>query len=248
MRWQVVGLAFGLGAACCGAPAATDAERAIDRLAADDCEGALVPLNLGVKAGDPRAYTITGMLLSKGVCVLADVKRAMPFLEIAARHGDAAAAEYLVVVHGLGRGVSQNFAEAGRWAVALLEVHAASGVATGAIRADAKQLDAADAAAFGRAATIHARARELFEPSWQVDALAKSDFSVIVTVTKEWELTFELRDRSSGGQVLRSERRRLIDAQLEQVRGAYQTAFAEVGPHQDVMRTPTTREYAFKYQ
>jgi hypothetical protein len=109
--------------ACASAPERTATDEALEDLGKERCEAAVEGLNRGLKAGDPQAYYWTGALLHYGVCLKADPGRAVPYLELAAKHRIAKAARLLVLTHGLGRGVPQSYVEAGRWTQASHDIH-----------------------------------------------------------------------------------------------------------------------------
>jgi hypothetical protein len=98
-----------------GAAERTVTDEALEELSKERCEAAVDGFNRGLKEGDPQAYYWTGAMLHYGLCLKQDPGRAVPYLELATKHGVAKAARLLVLTHGLGRGVPQNYAEAGRW-------------------------------------------------------------------------------------------------------------------------------------
>jgi hypothetical protein len=107
-----------------GAAERTATEEALEDLSRERCEQAVDGFNRGLKEGDPQAYYWTGAMLHYGLCLKQDPARAVPYLELATKHGVAKAARLLVLTHGLGRGVPQSYAEAGRWTRAGLDIEA----------------------------------------------------------------------------------------------------------------------------
>jgi hypothetical protein len=100
-----------------GAVAASDEYRqAVRALARGDCDSLAGLVNAGVNAGDRDMHYLAGRMFARGVCVKTDGDRAVRLLETAAKASHGEAARELVRMHGSGRGVAQNYAEAGRWA------------------------------------------------------------------------------------------------------------------------------------
>jgi hypothetical protein len=121
------------------------------------CRDGAAKLNEGLAEKDPHAYFVAGFMFARGVCVAADVKRALPLLEVSAKSGWLDAARELVLIHGSGRGVQQSYAEAGRWAVAMSDIQAlrSGSPDRSVVPASARALEAKSAAAFGYLAALH---------------------------------------------------------------------------------------------
>jgi len=168
-----------LSAASQTAGASEKLDQAIEKIAAGQCEDALPALNQGLAEGERDVYFMAGYMFARGVCVAANVPRAVGYLEAAAKAGQSDAAMELVLMHGTGRGVPQSYAEAGRWAVAAAEIlqlavnasksggaasappSSASGVAPAASRpASVQLLDAEPTSRVGYLATVHALAAD----------------------------------------------------------------------------------------
>jgi hypothetical protein len=139
------------------AASVSSAQEAAQLLAQGRCRAGGEKLNIGLAERDPEAYFVAGFMYARGVCVNADVSRGVPLLEVAAKSGWMEAARELTLIHGSGRGVPQSYAEAGRWAVAMLDIMAlragsaqASQVPTvnGALPIDSAQ-------GYGYAVTVH---------------------------------------------------------------------------------------------
>lgn len=134
----------------------TAAENAALNLTQGRCEAAVDDVNAGLKDGDPHAYYLVGLMHLRGLCVKARPERAAAYLEPAAKAGEAGAARLLVMMHGLGLGLAQSYAQAGRWAIAADDIRrareplaAASAPGTGPVAVD-------DAEKLGVLATVHA--------------------------------------------------------------------------------------------
>jgi hypothetical protein len=157
-----------LPVAAAESPTTGAADAALEHLRKGDCRGLLEPLNKGLQAREAKAFFVLGALYLKGACVDKDVARGLQQLELAARAGEIQAAEQLVLIHGLGRDVPQDYTRAGVWAVALTDLHRARTALApppGDARATVVQLpggtlDPVWTKAFGQAMTIHELARE----------------------------------------------------------------------------------------
>jgi Sel1 repeat len=233
----------------CVAHAESDFDIALKMLLAGRCDDVVEPLNLGIKAGDPKAFNLLGAMHHKGVCVKADPPRAIPYLELAAKAGEARASGQLILIHGFGRGVPQNYAEAGRWAVAVSDIVALEKLE----QADkphrdkgSKILDPMDTAALGFVASVHYRADELLERNRL--ALDRSIFaSFVVTVRTPGPtleiVTTQIDDRKSNFGV---ERPRKAKPMRELVEAAYLQAISEVPPLASMVGKGSKREYVFE--
>lgn len=129
------------------------AERGGQALAEGRCQAALEQLNEGLKQGDSQAYFFVGFMYVKGRCVNAAPERGSAYLEPAAKASQADAARLLVMMYGFGLGVPQNYAQAGRWMIALMDIEALnSGRSPSFVDNQGKpfeRLDAASAEQFG---------------------------------------------------------------------------------------------------
>lgn len=112
-------LAFGLGAACRGSELS---ESTFQAMRANRCEAAVEAVNKGLVAGEVEAYYLTGLMYLRGLCVTADPAMAPRYLEPAAKAAHADAARYLTMIYGMGLGVPQSYAQAGRWLQAWVDI------------------------------------------------------------------------------------------------------------------------------
>lgn len=112
-------LALGLGAPCRAGELADSTFRA---MRANRCEEAVEGVNKGLAAGEVEAYYLTGLMYLRGLCLAADAAQAPRYLEPAAKAANADAARYLTMMHGLGLGVPQSYAQAGRWLQAWVDI------------------------------------------------------------------------------------------------------------------------------
>ncbi len=175
----LAGLAVAQLAGAADAPRPVDAaDAALERLRKGDCQGVLEPLNRGLQAGEAKSFYVLGAMYLNGACVATDVPRGLQQLERAAKAGEEMAAEQLILIHGLGRGVAQDYTRAGVWAVALQDIYRARTAATRAPTdaspmvveqiAGGGMLDPLWTKAFGQAATIQALATERVQASRRV--------------------------------------------------------------------------------
>ena len=174
-------------------------ERAVRTMERGRCEQARPIINTGLHVGDPQVYYLSGYMFSRGLCVAPDAARAVKLLEAAARAGQADAALELTLMHGMGRGVPQSYAQAGRWAVAAADIEAlssAKAVATGG----PKTLDVEQATALGYIGTVHALVADetrMKRPEF-ISQLTEPLINVRVTVA--WpELTLRTEASRNGG-------------------------------------------------
>lgn len=173
---------WALSAAAQGAEWGGAADNALLYLLDGSCEKAAEHTNTGLGAGDPAAYYLAGMMFNLGLCVQPNAARAKPLLETAAKHRHAGAARALVVIHGIGRGVEQSYAEAGRWAVAVQDIsRLASAAADSAPDLSNGRLDADWAARLGYLATVHLLSEERI--AYPKQGVRRSATSVDVAVT-----------------------------------------------------------------
>ena len=122
------------------------------------CEAAVDGANKGLADGDPKAYFLVGMMHLKGLCIAAAPERAIPYFEPAAKAGHVHSAYMLAMMHGLGTGAAQSYAQAGRWTVAIMDIgKQGSGRAASA---PAGPIDANEATAMGVMGTIAAIVRD----------------------------------------------------------------------------------------
>jgi hypothetical protein len=146
------------------AAASENFDRAFRSLRSGKCEDAASALNAGLGEGDRDAYFLAGFMFARGVCVSSDGARAARLRELATKAGQGDAAMELVLLHGMGRGVPQSYAEAGRWARAARDILALKVVGESQASAAAsgtqhpRFLDVEYASRLGYSATIHALA------------------------------------------------------------------------------------------
>lgn len=145
------------------ATAWTGVEDAVRALRQGRCEAAVDAANQGLKDGDPEAYFVVGLMHLKGLCIASVPAQAVQYFEPAAKAAHTDSAYMLTMMHGLGLGVPQSYAQAGRWTLAMRDIHALKAGAAPASGA----IDAEDAAAWGVIGTVAAitRDRLLYPPS-----------------------------------------------------------------------------------
>ena len=148
---SMLALALGVAAPAWSGELADSAFRA---MRADRCEEAVDVVNKGLASGEVEAYHLTGLMYLKGLCLAADSSKAQRYFEPAAKAGNADSARYLTMMHGLGMGVPQSYAQAGRWMQASIDI---SGLRTRDVR-DVKEasepLDVEAAARLGVLGTV----------------------------------------------------------------------------------------------
>jgi TPR repeat protein len=162
--------------------AAENFERAVHTMEKGRCEQARPIVNAGLADGDPQVFYLAGYMFSRGLCVAPDPARALKLLEAAAKAGQADAAMELTLMHGMGRGVPQSYAQAGRWAMAAADIEALSSVK--AVAAGPKTIDAGTASALGYIGTVHALVADevrVKRPEW-IQQMTERDVAVRVTV------------------------------------------------------------------
>lgn len=165
MKWLVLGcLLIGLTSAASAEPS-DKLKQAVRVLEAGRCQDVLGLVNAGLADGDRDIYFLAGFMFSRGLCVKPDGARAARLLEASAKAAQGDAAMELVLMHGMGRGVPQSYAQAGVWARAAsdigeLNVCDPNDSAAAASNACGKTLDVDYAIALGRVATIHALATD----------------------------------------------------------------------------------------
>jgi hypothetical protein len=128
------------------------------------CEVAADALNEGLKDGDPTAYYMVGLMYLKGYCVKADPARAPTYLEPAAKAAQRDAARTLVMMHGLGVGVPQSYAQAGVWFYAwgdIIKAHVSPSEAPASSAVNSpRQIGAEDAVTWGVIGTVAASVQD----------------------------------------------------------------------------------------
>lgn len=132
------------------------ADSAFRSMRADRCEDAVDVVNKGLASGEVEAYHLTGLMYLKGLCLTADPAKAPRYFEPAAKAGDVASARYLAMMHGLGIGVPQSYAEAGRWTQAWYDILGLRNRAT----PERSLLDAEQAAYHGVLGTVAAAVQD----------------------------------------------------------------------------------------
>ena len=145
-------------------PEASDKlKSAVRILEAGRCEEARSVINAGLAEEDRDIQFLAGFMFSRGMCVKSDGARAARLLETAAKAAQADAATELVLMHGMGRGLAQSYAQAGRWGRAAADIGALSTCPEkpdGPACNKPKTLDVDYATALGYVATIHALAAD----------------------------------------------------------------------------------------
>lgn len=116
---SILALALGVAAPAWSGELADSAFRS---MRADRCEEAVDVVNKGLASGEVEAYHLTGLMYLKGLCLAADSAKAQRYFEPAAKAGNADSARYLTMMHGLGLGVPQSYAQAGRWMQAWIDI------------------------------------------------------------------------------------------------------------------------------
>ena len=113
---QVVVLAL-IGAISLGpAPRAhADVPEALRALEAGDCRRAGDEVNNGIDRDDAQAYFVAGLMLDGSGCTKSDPGKAARYYQRAAELGDRNAPDFLGLLHGMGRGVPQDYGMAYRW-------------------------------------------------------------------------------------------------------------------------------------
>ena len=163
---------------------------AVRMLEAGRCEQLRDVINTGLAAGDRDLYYLAGFMFARGKCVAQDGVRAAKLLETAAKAAQPDAALELVLMHGMGRGLAQSYAQAGRWALAAQDIGALSACPLPAPTtcAGPRTLDADYAASLGYVGTIHALVNEhVRDNSRQYTRQLESATSVVtVRVTVVW--------------------------------------------------------------
>ncbi len=141
-----------LPALVCAAPW-SGAEDAVRAMRQGRCEAAVDAVNRGVQDRDAQAFFVVGLMYLKGLCIAAAPERAPAYFEPAAKAGHQEAAYMLALMHGLGIGVPQSYAQAGRWTIALMDIARAKAGREGAPVAESAtepgRLDAGLAASYG---------------------------------------------------------------------------------------------------
>lgn len=133
------------------------ADSAFRAMRADRCEEAVDVVNKGLAGGEVEAYQLTGLMYLKGLCLAADPTKAPRYFEPAAKAGNVDSARYLAMMHGLGMGVPQSYAQAGRWTQAWYDI---LGLRNRAAPQSATALDAEQAAYQGVLGTVAAAVQD----------------------------------------------------------------------------------------
>lgn len=152
-----------LPALACAAPW-SGAEEAVRAMREGRCEAAVDGVNRGLQDRDAQAFFVVGLMYLKGLCIASAPERAQAYLEPAAKAGHQEAAYMLALMYGLGTGVPQNYAQAGRWTIALMDIARAKAGRAGAPVAESAsepgRLDASLAASYGVIGTAAALVRD----------------------------------------------------------------------------------------
>jgi hypothetical protein len=237
MKWLVLGwLLVGLTGVAASAEPSDKLKQALRILDAGRCEALQPIINAGLADGERDLYYVAGFMFSRGMCVSPDTSRALKLLEAAARAGQSDAAMELVLVHGMGRGVPQSYAQAGRWAQAVADMgklhicdQQSNSAPTGSCGAG--PLDADYAAALGHAGTVHAlvvngvRAAE-----WQLARRIQDNPLVLRVIVSSPDLALHIEGSRNGSPFREISHRFIRDAGplVEMVKGAYENAIAAV--------------------
>lgn len=139
------------------AQAWTGAEEAVRAMRQGRCEAAVDAANKGLMEGDPQAYFVVGLMHLKGLCIAAAPAQATQYFEPAAKAAHADSGYMLVMMNGLGLGVPQSYAQAGRWTIALMDI---ARLKDGGAGAGAGPIEVGDAAAWGVIGTVAAVVRD----------------------------------------------------------------------------------------
>lgn len=236
MKWLVLGwLLVGLTGIAASAEPSDKLKQALGILDAGRCEALQPIINAGLKDGDRDLYYVAGFMFSRGTCVSPDTSRALTLLETSARAGQSDAALELILVHGMGRGVPQSYAQAGRWVQAAadmgrLDICGQQSSSAAASACDAARLDADYAAALGHVGTVHAlvingvRAAE-----WQLARRIQDDLVLRVIVSSPGP-ALHIEGSRNGAPFQDASRRFVREAGplVEMVQGAYENAIAAV--------------------
>ena len=221
-------------------------------LAVADCGKAIEYLNKGLEGQETDAVGLAGMLYSRGVCLQRDPDKALAMLGLATRFGHAPSAAELVLMHGLGRGAPQDYAEAGRWAIAAMDILnlSRSKPAGGAESCGEEALDVARASGVGYLATVHLRAAELLKAP-DLSSLAPGRPLIIEVGLRlaEGKPTVEMTrfKRSAVGALVAVEGRAAARSAIDALESAYQRAASEVppAPRHIVVEEPFNRSFEF---
>ena len=207
-------------------------ERAVRTMESGRCEQARPIINAGLADGDPQIYYLSGYMFSRGLCVAPDAPRALKLLEAAAKAGQSDAALELTLTHGMGRGVPQSYAQAGRWAMAAADIEALSGVKAVA-SGGPKTIDVDQAMALGYIGTVHALVADearVRRPEF-VSQLTEPLVNVRVTVT--WPERTLRAEASRNGGALQDVSTSFVSGtgnMVELLKAAYQKAIKTAPP------------------
>jgi len=224
-------------------------ERAVHMLDGGQCADARPIINAGLAYGEPEVYYLAGYMFSRGVCVAPDAARAAKLLEAAAKAGQGDAALELVLIHGLGRGVPQSHAQAGRWALAAVDIGALK--IAGAEPAK-RVLDPDYATTLGHLATIHALVADDVRTRRRAYGYQLIDGAVDVRATMapaELAPRIEAGRNGSPLQDVSTSFVRGSGPVVDMVKAAYQKALRDAGPAPCARAACApirlSREYAF---
>ena len=92
-----------------------DVPEAMRALEAGDCRRAGDEVNKGIDRDDAQAYFVAGLMLDGSGCTKSDPGKAARYYQRAAELGDRNAPDFLGLLYGTGRGVSQDYGMAYRW-------------------------------------------------------------------------------------------------------------------------------------
>lgn len=203
----------------------TSAEDAVRAMHQGRCEAAVDAANKGLKEGDPHAYFVVGLMHLKGLCIAAAPAQAVQYFEPAARAAHADSAYMLVMMHGLGLGVQQSYAQAGRWTTALSDIAALK--RGGADGRSTSPIDAREAFSWGVVGTVSAVVRDRLLYPKQGARTGGESVSVTLKLTVGPEgVRYELLDPTSRMQddarssILRRSTQPHLDAMQEVVEDA----------------------------
>ena len=219
-----------------GAPVATSlagelAERTWRAINANRCEAAVGEVNKGLTEGEVDAYYLTGLMYLRGLCLRADASAAPRYFEPAAKAAHIDAARYLTMMHGLGRGVPQSYAQAGRWFQAYLDIQR---MRNGGEPPPTTALDARFAEQWGVLGTVAAAVQERVQYPRRGARLQASDVEVRVVLELGPEgLKYGLFDARSGIEtdVQSAVLRRSHEPQLEAIETVLEEVIDELAPY-----------------
>ena len=207
------------------------AENAVRAMSQGRCEAAVDAANKGLMAGDPQAYFVVGLMHLKGLCIAEAPAQAVPYFEPAAKAGHADSAYMLVMMHGLGLGVPQSYAQAGRWTTALSDIAKLNGKGRGSGEGP---LQADETFSWGVVGTVSAVVRDRMLYPKQGARLGGETVSVKLKLTLAAEgVRYEFLDATSGMQddVRSATLRRSTQPHLEAMQEVVDAAIRELPPY-----------------